>query len=51
MMTATEWKEMTESERQIYIELLDEIEKQNKKLLRSYHYWSNKKEKEEENEE
>jgi DNA replication initiation complex subunit (GINS family) len=50
-MTPNEWKEMTEAEKQTYLELLDIIEKENRSLLRSYRYWSNKKEKEDENEE
>ena len=51
-MTIDEWKEMTSEERQTYIELVNIIEKENRSLLRSYRYWSNKyDEKEEENEE
>lgn len=49
-MTPNEWKEMTEDEKQTYREIAETIEKQNKTLLRSYRYWSNKKEKEDENE-
>lgn len=50
-MTPNEWKEMTEAEKQTYREIVDIIEKENKKLLRSYRYWTHKAEKKEENEE
>lgn len=47
-MTIDEWKSMTEEEKQTYIKMAEEIERQNKSLLRSYRYWSNKAEKESE---